>query len=300
MELIAWLTYVLLSIGPYILIILIIGALLLLVVKLSFLGNKLLGYSTLTIVALGSGFILFNYQVSIPSTFKSACSSGTGITVFQNVKASSYTLMYPSHIGYVKGTDATFEKAILNIARKKIKYVELQDSFAGSFKHGHISSKLERFRKSEDRTGFYKVFLTSRGSAQCNWLMPIDLGLTENLNDNSYNKYREYLRYGSKESSLLQIPASDKKCIGVQYISAPTSTYSVELFLKQKVDKHLYKHEIRVVNAKTKTIVGNRVAYEFVADNVFTALAFRVGTNNSHPRCPRHDDGSPLLKILNI
>ncbi len=300
MELIAWLTYVLLSIGPYILVILIIGALLFLVVKLSFIGNEMLGYSLLTVVALGSGLILFYYLVSIPGSFKSACSSGIGITVFQNVKASSYTLMYPSHIGHVKGTDATFETAILNIARKKIEYVELQDSFAGSFKHGPISSKLERFRKSEDRTGFYKVFLTSRGSAQCNWLMPIDLGLAENLNDNSYNKYREYLRYGAKENSLLQIPASDKKCIGIQYISEPTSTYSVEFYLKQKVNKYLYKHEIRVVNAKTKTIVGNRVAYEFVADNVFTALAFRVGTNNSHPRCPLYGEGSPLLKIINI
>jgi hypothetical protein len=224
MEMIGWTIFGLVYIGPYVLVFAACCAALIVLAKVTFHVNRRLGHATLAAIAVGLGWLSYDYLWSGPATFRAACASGTGIRIVKTVKADAYALMYTprSNDGLISNSDATFEQAILNVATKKVKFVELQDSLDPSYRYG-LHGALAKFRRSGNETGYYKVFVTSRGSAQCRWLMPSGLNLPGDLKWEAGSTYRSYLAQdpNSKLNESLTVAAPGQECIAVDYVLSP-------------------------------------------------------------------------------
>lgn len=305
MELIAWIVFGFFYIGPYVVVFVACCAAFFLLAKIAYRVGKGLGRATLAVIAVGFGWLSYEYMWSASATFKASCTSGTGIKVIRTVKADSYALMYTPNAsaGLMNISDATFEQAILNVATKKVKFVELQDSLDPDFGYG-LPASLAKFRSSSSGVGYYKVFVAPRGAVQCRWVMPVDLNLPDDLKWEAESSYRVYLSYGLdyKLNERLTVADPGKECIAVDYVLSPTSTYSVQPLIGQKIGKNLLKHEIRVVDTKSKSmLIGHAVAYEHTTDNVYTSVAFWLGNGTRHPRCPLNLlEGHPVHEILHI
>lgn len=280
MELLAWPLYGLFLIGPYVAIAIGFVIAVVFIVKHAYKLNRLVGQVTLVLIFIATGLTAYKYLIKDPNRFSTACISGTaGKKIFKHVKADSYALAYTPGRGYLRGTDATFEQAIVYVANKRVHFVELPDGANEIYKWG-VPGYLGQFRTSAQRLGYFKVFVAPRSSANCRWLMPDDVKPL---------LYERYLSYGMNHELNKQLVSkdADKECIAVDYIPASTSRYFIELSIGQKIDGDLFKHEIRVVDRdEDNSLIGSVTAYEHKADGVFSSVAFWIGSGMRHPRCP--------------
>lgn len=281
MELIAWAIYGLFLIGPYVALAIGFVIAVVLIARLATRVNRRVGQVTLALIFTATGLSAYKYLLEDPKRFNTACASGVGKKIFKYVKADSYAFSYTPNLGggYLNNTDATFEQAIVNVASRRVRFVEIPDSAEETYKWG-IPASLGQFRKSEGRSGYFRVFIAPRSSAQCRWLMPDDVKPL---------RYELYISYGLNHELNKQLAAKDdgKECIAVEYIASPTSQYLIEFVIDQKMNETLFKHEIRFVDRNSNnSLVGSVSAYEHKADGVYSSIAFWIGNGKNHPRCP--------------
>ena len=158
----------------------------------------------------------------------------------------------------------------------------------------HLLGSLAGFRPPSATSGFFKVSVAPRGSDGCRWLMPKDVQAMD---------YRHYIQLDltHKANDGLSIGEEGKTCVAVNYVLSPSSRYSVEFSIKSKMDPWVYRHEIRVIDRQDNAIIGNNVAYEYAADNVYQSIAFWLGNGKRHPTCPMNLlAGHPLRTILGM
>ncbi|HJV93349.1 MAG TPA: hypothetical protein VJ572_07695 [Azonexus sp.] len=296
MEILAWGLYGLLLVGPYIVAFFGIYVAVFLLWKLSFRSKTKTGYAIAGAIFISASGLAYIYLVKGPSDFNAACASGTGVNIFKNVKANSYALTNPGNLdrGYTNTTDATLEQAILNVAYKKLQFVELlETSDAENLSRIHDSGKSHIDGLTPANYG--KLSIAPRGSKQCRWLMPEDIAPLD---------YRTYISYGvnHKLNEALFVKAEGKECVAIESVSSISSSYLIEFYLSQQVADNLQKHEIRVVDlSANREVVGNMVAYEYVANNVYSSVAFWIGNGREHSRCPMNLlEGNGIHKILQI
>lgn len=297
MEIIAGVLYGLFYIGPYVLGLIIFFFVVITIQKLTFRKGKRLGYVVLALFSIGLGLIAYKHLLLAPSSFESACSSGAGLKTYKQIRANSYVLNYtPNHGGgYLHGTDATIESAILSIALKKVQFVELQDSQDPSYAAGVHSARLARFRTKLSTPGYFHVFTAQRGSAQCAWLMPEDVKPL---------LYDIYLGYGIDHELNKKLLSEDgsQECIAVKYVQQPSAVYVVDFSIAEKINENLVKHSIRVLDrSSNNTVIGEMVAYEHKAGSIYASLAFWIGNEKRHPRCPLNLlEGNVVNSLLNL
>lgn len=296
MEILAWGLYGLLLVGPYLITFVGICVAVFLLWKSSFRSKTKTGYAIAGAIFIGVSGLVYIYLVKGPSDFNTACASGTGVNVLKNVKANSYALTKPGNLdrGYTNTTDATLEQAILNVAYKKLQFVELlesSDTENSPRTNGVRESHIDGFTPAN----YGKLSIAPRGSKQCRWLMPEDIAPLD---------YRTYISYGvnNKLNEALFVKAEGKECVAIESVSSLSSSYLIEFYLSQQVADNLLKHEIRVVDLRAnREVVGNVVAYEFIANNVYSSVAFWIGNGREHSRCPMNLlEGNGIHKILQI
>jgi hypothetical protein len=262
--------------------------------------NKKVGYATLCAVVVGTGSVAYWYVVRAAFNYSSACGRDSGIQIIRNVQANSYTLMRPGKAnwnrayGYPRDSDATIGAAITYVVNKRVQFVELQAPANGPYLNDYLGSMLE-YRKPEFSDGYFKIFVTNRGSSKCRWLMPDDVPSL---------RYQQYLHESLSHelNKALQIAADGKECVAIDYVPLRLSDYSIEFSIAENVEGNLYKHEIRVKDRRANnTLVGKAVAYEYASDYIFASAAFRLGNGGQSSVCPEGGlTGSVLRKILNF
>ena len=297
MEIIAWILYGLFYVGPYILGLIIFFFAIITIQKLAFRKGRRLGYVVLVLISIGLSWMAYKYLLLAPSSFESACSSGTGLKTYKQIHADSYVLNYaPNHGGgYLHGTDATIESAILSVALKKVQFVELQDSQDPSYAAGVHSARLARYRTELPSPGYFHVFTARRGSAQCAWLMPVD------VKPLLYDIYLSYEMNHELNKKLLSEDGS-VECIAVKYVQHPSAVYVIDFSVAEKINDNLVKHSIRALDrSSNNAVIGEMVAYEHKADSVYSSLAFWLANGKRHPRCPLNLlEGNVVHSLLNL
>lgn len=297
MEIIPWILYGLFYIGPYIFGFSILVFCIVAIQKLAFRKDRKLGYAVLAVISVGLGWPVYKYLLFAPSTFNSACASGAGLKTFKQVRADSYVLNYaPNHGGgYLHGTDATVETAILNVALKKVRFVELQDSQDPSYATGAHSSRLAKFRTKLPNPGYFHVFTARRGSPQCAWLMPEDVKPL---------RYEIYLSYGMNHDLNKKLLSEDgsPECIAVEYVQRPSAEYVIDFSIAKKINDSLVEHSIRALDRRANNaVIGEMVAYEHKADSVYASVAFWLSNGTRHPRCPLNlFEGNVVHSLLSV
>jgi hypothetical protein len=296
MELLGWAALALFYVGPFLGLAGLCVAAAVALVRGAFTINRALGFAIAAAFLVGTGVAGHVYLVQGPSAFNAACDSGTGIRVLKHVQAQSYLLTDMRNLtaGLVHMSDATIESAIVNVANRKVEYVEVQDWNDESRRYS-VPGHLAKFRNPAVAPGYFKVYVAPLGSSQCRWLMPEDIGPLP---------YQLYLSYGLEHSLNAKLLAAEdgKACLAIDYIVSPTARYAIEFLLDQPIANNLVKHEIRMVDLRdSKALVGNSVAYEHKADSVYSSVAFWVGNSKQHPKCPINLlQGKPVGKILNV
>ena len=296
MELLAWILYGALLIGPYIALAIFCVVVVGVVIWGGFVVNRAVGFGTLAIVAAGAGLAAHRYMLQPAKIFNAACNSGIGIRVAKDAAADSYLIAYVPNFraGLAWSTDATIEDAIANVAAGRVPYVEVEDWNDDSRRYT-VAGELTKFRQPASGGGYFKLNVGSLGSPQCRWLMPEDVGKLP------YHTYLSY-RLNHPLNQQLLTAQRGKQCVAVDYVAAATARYAVEFSLDQPIDRNLVKHEIRIVDLQDgKALIGNSVAYQYKTEGVYTSTAFWIGNGKRHATCPMNLlAGKPLLRILKI
>ncbi|MCL2886071.1 MAG: hypothetical protein FWF20_04670 [Betaproteobacteria bacterium] len=297
MEALGWLIYGLFLVGPYIAVALLFVFSFVAISKIAFRVNKKIGIGVTVVLTFCATLALYRFSLAPIMTFNAACDSGIGEKVYKNVRAHSYVLNYGESYkgGYINNTDATFEDAILNVANKKIQFVELQDLSDLNYAYASHASRLLNFRVKSAKLGYFRLSVGHIGDPSCAWLMPEDVKPLA---------YHIYISYGIDHELNLLLKSGDKskECISVNYVERPSAGYAIDISIAQPINNNVVKHQVQAIDRNANSeLIGEVTAYEYKTSSVYASVAFWMLNNKRHSRCPMNPlEGRIVRSMLNI
>ncbi len=295
-ELLGWVLLVVVFAGPYVVGGLGVVAMLFVICRLAYSKSRKTGRVITTLLAAGVLTFGSVYLIQGPVAFSAACDQNGGVHVYQKVIAEPYFLNLDAatNIGLASSSDATAQDAVRYVANGYVDYVEVQDSGDNSRLTGLLDG-FERFRNSSVASGYFRIYRDSIGSERCRWLT------AENVRGLPYWQYLE-LKLDHPLNAMLREVGNKVNCIAIDYVASPSARYMVRFQLNQNMGGKLAKHEIQLIDIQNNNqVIGDSVAYEYMASGVFDSVAFWVGNAGQHSRCPLNLlVGRPIYEILSL